>query len=118
MAKKLLNIEENGMPDAAQIAEWKAKFGRLSLLEREGGYAVVRHPKPADIEMLVGKVRDLARTMPAGEKLKPWAAMRMAYPMLKVYETKGFLENADNEAFVYDRLEQFVSVPSGNVVEL
>lgn len=117
MTKKAAASSENELPNAAEIAALKAKYGKLSLLKRGEGFAIVRHPKAADIEMLVGKMREQARANPTA-KPRPYDAMRAAYQMLKVQETKGFLENADNENFIYDKMEDFVKLPTGEVVEL
>lgn len=99
-----------------QIADIRAKYGKCRLIKaKDGHYAVVREPRMADLELIVGALREQRAP---GTKGRAWDGMRVAYKQLSVLTTEGFFDNEANEVVLYSGMEDFVVIPSGEVVEL
>jgi hypothetical protein len=127
MAKKKAAVSKGtdrfaDRPGADQIAKWKEQYGKDSLtaITTEDDYmCIVRQPKALEIEDCIGKFKELAASKKASnQKVRNYDLQRIILPVIKVYEDKGMLEDADRMLYVLDKLDEAVKFVSGEVKKL
>lgn len=118
MAKKVAapksNDPKENRPGAAEIAAFKEKHGRIvALVTSDDEMCIVREPRLAELEKCIKNINAIPE---AGRK--PFDLQRSIYPIIRLYEDKGMMEDEKNQLFVYNKLDEVVKFKEGEVKEL